>query len=318
MVESSRSLVVREMVQQAEGVLSLELADPHGEALPRWEPGAHLDIEVAPQVIRQYSLCGRLDDEARWRIAVLEEPNGSGGSRAVHHRLRPGDLLRANGPRNNFPLVEATSYLFVAGGIGITPLLPMVHKVKARAVEWHLLYGGRRRGSMAFIDELPVTDEVEVLPEDEFGLLDVKGAIARADATTAVYCCGPEPLIGAVEAACAAMGREPPHLERFKRSRDQQLEHSAQGGEEFEVVLARSGRTLVVPPGKSILEVVEGAGVMAFSSCREGVCGCCETVVVEGEVDHRDHYLFEEDRASGKKIMICVSRARSPRLELDL
>lgn len=306
------------MVLAADGVLSLELVDPSGGSLPSWEPGAHIDLEIDVQLIRQYSLCGRPDDVHRWRIAVLEEPNSSGGSWAVHHVLHVGDTVRALGPRNNFPLTVAKSYLFVAGGIGITPILPMVREVASRDVDWHLLYGGRHRPSMAFLDELPSPDQVEVVPEDEFGLLDIKGAIARTPTDTAVYCCGPEPLIAAVETACAAAERQPPHLERFKLTGARPPELSADGREEFEVVLARSGLTLRVPPDKSVLEVVEEAGVMTFSSCREGYCGCCETDVVCGEIDHRDDYLSEGDRASGKKMMICVSRGRSPRLVLDL
>ena len=318
MADSSRSLVIREMVLEADGVLSLELVDPSGGSLPSWEAGAHIDLEIAPQLLRQYSLCGQPHDVHRWRIAVLEEPNSSGGSWAVHHVLHAGDNVRALGPRNNFPLTVAKNYLFIAGGIGITPILPMVREVTSRDVEWHLLYGGRRRASMAFLDELATTEQVEVVPEDEFGLLDIKGAIAGTPADTAVYCCGPEPLIAAVEAACAAAERQPPHTERFKLAAARTPELPADGQDEFEVVLARSGLTLRVPPDKSVLEVVEDAGVMAFSSCREGYCGCCETDILEGEVDHRDDYLFEKDRASGKKMMICVSRSRSPRLVLDL
>lgn len=317
MSDSFRSLVIRQMALEAEAVLSVELADPSGP-LPSWEPGAHIDLELAPNLIRQYSLCGRPDDGSRWQVAVLEEPKSSGGSWAVHHVLRVGDTVRALGPRNNFPLVAATDYLFIAGGIGITPILPMLREVVSRDVDWHLLYGGRRRASMAFLDDLPLGECVEVLPEDEFGLLDIAGAIARTPVAAAVYCCGPDALITAVERGCEAAGREPPHLERFKVAATRTTELPEQGGEEFEVVLARSGLTVRVPADKSVLEAVEEAGVMAFSSCREGYCGCCETAVVEGEIDHRDDYLFGEDRTSGKKMMICVSRSRSPRLVLDL
>ena len=318
-MEDARSLLIRQMTREADGIVALVLVDPEGCALPGWSPGAHIDIEVPPGAVRQYSLCGQPDELGTWRIAILKEPNGTGGSRYVHEALRPGMTIGVHGPRNNFPLADADRYLFIAGGIGITPILPMISKVAGRDADWQLLYGGRHRSSMAFLAELSAYgSHVSVVPEDEFGLLDLKAALADTAPDAAIYCCGPEPLIAAVERTCSEGLRPAPYVERFKPDPNRPAAPPTGTEHEFEVVLEKSGLTLVVPPDRSILEVVEEAGVMAFSSCREGYCGCCETAVLEGEVDHRDDYLFGEDRATGKKIMICVSRSRSPHLVLDL
>ena len=195
----------------------------------------------------------------------------------------------------------------------------MISKVAERGAGWQLLYGGRRRTSMALLGELSVYgSRVSVVPEDEFGLLDLKASLADTAPDAAIYCCGPEPLIAAVECACAEDVRPAPYAERFKP--DPKRSPAALPGRdrEFEIVLERSGLTLVVPSDRSVLEVAEEAGVMAFSSCREGYSGCYETAVLEGEVDHSDDYLFPEDRETGKEMMISGSRSRSPRLVLDL
>jgi ferredoxin-NADP reductase len=218
------------------------------------------------------------------------------------------------GPRNNFPLLPAPRYLFVAGGIGITPILPMIGAADAAGADWRLLYGGRTRSSMAFREQLAAYgDRVAIRPQDETGLLDLAGFLGDRTPDTLVYCCGPEPLLAAAERHCADPGTL--RVERFRPT-----EPAAEAGEgtAFEVVLARSGRTLSVPPGTSILEVVEAAGVQVLSSCREGTCGTCETDLLEGEAEHRDVLLTPDERAANESMMICVSRARCPRLVLDL
>jgi ferredoxin-NADP reductase len=233
----------------------------------------------------------------------------------VHDRLQAGDAVVVRGPRNHFALQEAPRYLFLAGGIGITPLLPMVQEVAAQGAEWRLVYGGRNRGSMAFLDELAEHgDRVALRPQDEHGLLDLDGLLGTPSPDTTVYCCGPEPLLAAVEHACRDWPRGALHVERFAArpntapTRDQP----------FEVVLARSGRTLTVPSDRSVLSVVEEAGVGVLSSCSEGTCGTCETGVLEGEPDHRDAVLDDDERAANDCMMICVSRSCGPRLVLDL
>ncbi|MGH8869961.1 MAG: PDR/VanB family oxidoreductase [Actinomycetes bacterium] len=305
--------------EEAAGVVGLDLALPSGLALPPWGPGAHVDVELPGGLTRQYSLCGDPAEPERWRIAVLREPDGRGGSRWLADELGVGSTLRVRGPRHNFALVPSSRYVFLAGGIGITPLLPMVRAAEAVGADWVLHYGGRSRASMAFLDELtPYGRRVVVRPEDEEGLLDLDAALGKPGDDTLVYCCGPEGLIAAVE---ARMGAWPPgalHVERFRPRAN--ATGDAAGGEDtpFDVVCARTGVTVPVQPGTTILDAVESAGVDVVSSCTEGICGTCETAVLQGRPDHRDSLLTEEERAGGDTMLICVSRCLGDRLVLDL
>lgn len=305
-------LVVTERVSAAEGVVALTLRHPLGEELPGWDPGAHVDVVLGPELERQFSLCGDPGDRSGWRIAVLREPDGRGGSAYVHERLGVGDKVRVRGPRNHFRLEPAPRYRFVAGGIGITPILPMLAAAEAAGAEWTLLYGGRTRRSMAFTDELARygDERVGVAPQDETGLLDLAAVLDDVPDGTLVYCCGPGALLDAVEERCPAGVLR---VERFQPK-------AGQGGaeREFEVVLARSGRTLTVVPGVSVLDAVRAAGAEVLYSCTEGTCGTCETDVLEGDPDHRDSVLTEAERAAGETMLICVSRCRGARLVLDL
>jgi ferredoxin-NADP reductase len=298
----------------ATDVVALTLRHPDGAPMPTWEPGAHVDLELRPGLVRQYSLCGDPTDRSTLRIAVLREPDGRGGSAYVHDRLSPGDRVDVAGPRNNFALVEAKRYLFIAGGVGITPIVPMLAAVERAGADWRLVYGGRTRASMAFRERLcrDYGDRVSVRPQDETGLLDLAGLLAEPAAGTAVYCCGPEPLLAAVEEHCASWPAGALHVERFTPRPDTGTRDS------FEVELSRTGRTVVVPADRSILEVVEDAGVPVLSSCREGTCGTCETDVLGGTPDHRDSLLTPDERAAGETMMICVSRSRGGKLVLDL
>ncbi|MFI6931495.1 PDR/VanB family oxidoreductase [Streptomyces sp. NPDC050287] len=304
-------LVVEEREFAADGVLALTLRHPLGEELPVWEPGAHVDVVLGPDLERQYSLCGDPADRTAWRIAVLREPDGRGGSAYVHERLGQGDKVRVRGPRNHFALRPAPRYRFVAGGIGITPILPMLAAAEAAGAEWSLLYGGRTRQSMAFTEELRgYGDRVTIAPQDETGLLDLASVLDGLPEGTLVYCCGPGPLLDAVEARCPAGAL---HVERFEPKVQE-----VGGNTEFEVELARSGRTLTVPADVSVLDAVRGAGVEVLFSCTEGTCGTCETDVLEGDPDHRDSVLSDEEREAGETMLICVSRCRGKRLVLDL
>ncbi|MEW2506620.1 PDR/VanB family oxidoreductase [Amycolatopsis sp. NPDC047767] len=293
----------------ADGVVRLTLRDPDGAAMPAWEPGAHVDLVLGPDLVRQYSLCGDPADRSVLQVAVLHEPAGRGGSAHVHG-LTGGERLRVRGPRNHFALVPSPRYLFVAGGIGITPLVPMLAAAEAAGAEWHLLYGGRTRATMAFAAELRERygDRVELVPQDERGLLDLDAALAAAPGA-AVYCCGPEPLLAAVEQRCAP---DLLHLERFTALPDTGPRDA------FEVELAQSGRTVQVPADRSILQVLEESGVPVLSSCQEGTCGTCETGVLDGVPDHRDSVLTGPEREAGDVMMICVSRCAGARLVLDL
>ena len=304
-------LVVGRRESAADGVLALTLRHPLGEELPAWEPGAHIDVVLGPGLERQYSLCGDPADRRTWRIAVLREPDGRGGSAHVHEQVREGDKVRVRGPRNHFSLHPSPRYRFIAGGIGITPILPMLAAADAAGAEWTLLYGGRTRDSMAFTGELGrYGDRVTVAPQDETGLLNLAPVLDHLPDGTLVYCCGPGPLLDAVEERCPSGAL---HVERFQPKEQQTGDDS-----EFEVVLARSGRTLTVPPQVSVLDTVRAAGVEVLYSCTEGTCGTCETDVLEGAPDHRDSVLTEDERESGETMMICVSRCRGGRLVLDL
>ena len=306
------SVVVERAEPLAEGVRGLTLRAADGGELPPWRPGAHLDLRLEPGLVRQYSLCGDPADRRRWRLAVLREPEGRGGSRHVHERLAAGDRLTVDGPRNHFELLDSPAYLFIAGGIGITPILPMVAAAEAAGADWRLLYGGRRRASMAFVDPLTAYGNlVTIHPQDTGGLLDLS-VLDRPRPGTLVYCCGPEPLLAAVEARCAGWPPGALRVERFTAPAVSGPDH------DFEVELANSGRTVPVPAGVSILKAVEEAGVPVLSSCQEGTCGTCETGVLGGEPEHRDAVLTAEERAAGDVMMICVSRCRGSRLVLDL
>ncbi len=314
--EREGDLVVEAVNHVAADVVAVTLADPSGDVLPPWTPGAHVDLILEPGLIRQYSLCGSPSDSRTIRVAVLKAPDSRGGSAFVHDRLRPGSAVRVRGPRNHFPLVSSPRYLFIAGGIGITPLLPMMAEASAAGADWTLLYGGRSRASMAFTGELrPYAGRVTLVPQDEAGLLDLDRALGEPRDDTLVYCCGPEALLAAVEQRCESWPAGALHLERFA-ARPARLD----AGEEkpFELVLARSGLTLTVPAGRSVFNVVQDAGVSVLGSCHEGICGTCEQIVLDGDVDHRDSILTGDERARNETMMICVSRCRSDRLTLDL
>jgi ferredoxin-NADP reductase len=313
--EDYRDLVVIERVEEADGVVSIRLGAPSGEKLPAWDPGAHIDLQLENGIERQYSLCSHYQADT-WRIAVLKEPASRGGSSYVHDNIKVGDAVKTRGPRNHFPLVDAPSYLFIAGGIGVTPMVPMLGEVIFdKGVPWTFWYGGRSRGSMAFRDKLEALG-AHIWPEDEKGLLPLEQMLSEAAPDTAVYCCGPGPLIDAVEAMCAKLGRPAPHVERFSAK---VVETDGDGGDhEFTVVVNSSGAEFPVPVGTSIVEVLQANGVPIMTSCAEGVCGTCETKVISGEIVHRDSLLSEEDREEGIYMMPCVSRCRGDRLVLDI
>ncbi len=309
------TLQVQAKTVEADDVVTLTLADPAGRRLPDWAPGAHVDLVLPNGLTRQYSLCGNRWDAYRYRVGVLREQAGSGGSAFVHDVLEPGELVGVGGPRNNFPLVPSRRYLFVAGGIGITPILPMLHQADLVGADWELLYGGRRRASMAFLDELAAYGErVRVVPQDERGLLPLAELLADPLPDTRVYCCGPAPLLAAVEERCAGW---PPYTLRTERFVAAEQAAPAREGA-FTVELARTARTVTVTPDRTVLDAVHAAGVDVLSSCRQGVCGTCETTVLDGVPDHRDTLLDDDDRAAGDCMYICVSRSCTDRLVLDL
>ena len=314
--ETELDMVVVRRTAVAEGVVRLDLADPSGATLPEWSPGAHIDLILPGDLVRQFSLCSNPADRSNWSVAVLREVEGRGGSAYVHGKLSEGDAVRVRGPRNNFPLVEAGHYVFVAGGIGVTPIVPMLAEVAARGAGFELLYGGRTRASMAFSETLAELygGRVTTRPQDEHGLLDLVEPFDTPRDDAVVYCCGPESLLNAVEQNTAAWPAGSLHLERFT---PKELSEPVRAGG-FGIELARSGMVLEVPAGRSIVEILRENDVPITTSCEEGTCGSCETAVLEGEPEHRDSVIDEDERESSETMMLCVSRAVSDRLVLDL
>ncbi|MGW5426088.1 PDR/VanB family oxidoreductase [Streptomyces sp. NPDC004059] len=290
-------LLVTSRETVAEGVVQLRL---EGRDLPRWEPGAHLDLVLPSGLVRQYSLCGDPEDTSSYTVATRLVEGGRGGSREVHEQVTEGMELVVRGPRNRFPLVEAPSYVFVAGGIGITPLLPMLRALPEHA-EWRLLYAGRDRASMPFLEE------VEKLGGGQVTVVEGRPDLDALEVSegAAVYACGPEGLMAAVAARFPDV-----RLERFAPRT------SSEGDAEFEVELRRTGRTLTVPADSTVLAAVRRELPGTAYSCEQGFCGTCQQRVLEGEIDHRDELLTDEERADS--MLICVSRARSDRLVLDM
>lgn len=297
-------------------VVQLRLGSVGGPGLPAWEPGAHIDIHLPNGMTRQYSLCGSPDDRSSWTVAVMREQASRGGSQSVWEDLAQGTAVDVGAPRNEFPLTEAVRYVFIAGGIGITPLLPMVRRLAAQGADWRLVYGGRSRASMAFAAELhaELGDRVELVPEDERGLIDLASALGAPDPDAVVYVCGPEPLIAAVERATETWHVGAVHAERFVAK----AVAEARGIDQPFVVALRDGRQIPVQAGVSVLEALRAEGFDLASSCEAGTCGTCEVRVLGGEPDHRDDVLEDDEKAANDAMMICVSRSLSSVLELDL
>ena len=305
---------IAEIHDEADGVKSFVLERPDGSDWPQWAPGAHVDLALRRGLNRQYSLCGDPADTRHLRFAVLREPASRGGSAMLHEGLRPGDAIDVVALRNAFPLVAAARTLLVAGGIGITPLLPMVRALAGAGADWHLLYGGRSRASMAFLSELAgFADRVTVCPQDETGLLDLAGYLGDHAPGTVAFCCGPEPLIAAVEAHCVGWPEEALQIERFHAKAQ---ENTVRNGA-FDVELRKSGLTLTVPADQTIADTLDSVGIHIPRSCNEGTCGTCLTKVLEGVPDHRDSFLRPKQREANNRILVCCSRALSDKLVLD-
>ncbi len=264
---------------------------------------------------RQYSLCGDRDDRSTYKIAVLREENGRGGSKELHEAAEADIELSIRLPRNNFHLVEAGSYLFIGGGIGITPLIPMIEHTRKTGAQWSLVYGGRHSNSMAYRETLSAFgDQVDLWIEAERGYPDLPAILANAPAGTMVYTCGPSTMIDAVAEEFSAHSHLGGlHFERFSASGPVDT-----SGDSFEVELRQTGVTFTVADGVNILdEVLKVVPEQPFS-CAEGYCGDCEVRVLEGTPDHRDEYLTSDQQDAGEMMMICVSRCKGRKLVLDL
>lgn len=319
--EATYEVLVRQVTWEADGVVSLRLVDPQGRELPRWEPGAHIDLILPSGLIRQYSLCGDVADRYSYRVGVLNDPTSRGGSKEIHETSLVGKRLTVRGPRNHFHLSEDAGFVFIAGGIGITPMLPMITEAEHRGVPWKLVYGGRNRATMAFLDEIAAHSggTVDLIPEEERGYPDLDTILQETPPTSAVFTCGPPGMLAAVEERAAKYLPEGSlHLERFTAPEGSVSPELSGDDDVFECVLARKGVTITVPPDKTLLRAIRDVLPSMLYSCEEGYCGTCEVKVLEGVPDHRDTILSDEERASNKTIMVCVSRSQTPRLVLDL
>lgn len=300
---------------EAAGVIGLTLVDPDGDRLPDWSPGAHVDLHLPSGLVRQYSLCG--DPASPWyEVAIALDASSRGGSREVHGTQLLGRELEISKPRNNFALDPAEHLLFLAGGIGITPMLPMLRAVEQAGTSWRLVYGGRELSCMPFRDEVAARrgGTVDLLPEDRCGRPDLEELFRDLPAGSRVYCCGPAGMLAAAEVAVRDC--QPAIDLRMERFTPVPRPATGKGG--FEVELRRQGLVLPVPANRTVLQVVREVLPDVDYSCEEGVCGTCETTVLDGVPEHRDSVLTAAERSSGATMMICVSRSRSPRLVLDL
>lgn len=313
--------LVHTMRWEADGIVSVELrpATPAVD-FPAFEAGSHIDLHLGNSLVRSYSLCNASTDRQRYVIGVLNDRKSRGGSRFVHQQLRVGQVLPISPPRNNFKLQEdAPRSVLVSGGIGVTPIWCMLQRLVALGRPVDLIYCARSRKEAAFQeaitalagDQVKVTwhfDEEKDAPPDLAKLLADKGADSH------YYCCGPTPMLDAFERSCEALGYPHAHIERFAAVAAPEPE-TLQG---FVVECAKSGKTVEVPAGKSVLDSLIDAGFSPDHSCKEGVCGACETRVLEGEIEHHDGILSKFERDSNQTMMICVSRCKGKRLVLDI
>jgi ferredoxin-NADP reductase len=308
-----RDLVVTARTADCEGVVRLRLGAPGGEPLPRWRPGAHLRVGLPSGRMRHYSLCGDPGDPSGLEIAVRRIDGGGGGSAEIHDRIVPGTVLRCFGPRNGFPFAADPVVLFLAGGIGITPILPMAREAAARKLDWRLVYVGRSLASMPLMDEVAALGpaRTEVLADEASGVPDCADLIGRAPEGAAVYCCGPPAMLAGVRRAAGVAAVRAFHFERFTAP-------PIVDGRAFEIELGRTGTVLGVPPDRSVLDVLRDRYPATPYSCGQGFCGLCRQRVLSGQVQHRDRRLTPAQRAAGD-MLVCVSRAgEGERLVLDL
>jgi tetrachlorobenzoquinone reductase len=318
MADAPLKVLLKSITFEADRINSYTLQAVDGGPLPVFTAGAHIDLHLRPDLVRSYSLTNDPAERQRYVIAVKHEVDGRGGSAFIHSKLKVGDILSISAPRNNFAFDEGEHVsVFVAGGIGLTPILSMLRRANALGRRWTLHYASRTRRDAAFLQDirgLANGNEVNAVFDHEAGgaPLDLAAIAAAASDGTHLYCCGPLPMLEACKAATRSRPSRTVHLEYF--SADQ--EAATEGG--FEVHLAKSGRTIAIAPGKTILTALLDAGIPVSYACSEGTCGTCETRVIAGIPDHRDVYLTDDEHAANKQIMICCSGSKTPMLVLDL
>ena len=312
---------VKSVTWEADGIVSFDLRPmPPRKDLPAFSAGSHIDVHLPNGTIRSYSLLNSQDERHRYVIGVNRDASSRGGSRFMHETLRAGDALAISAPRNNFELDESAPHtVLIAGGIGITPLMSMIERLRALGRPWQLYYAARTRQNCAFVDLLQgLRDregaDVQFTFDKEPGakMLDIPGIVAALPAGAHLYCCGPLPMLDAFEQAAKSLPPQQVHVEYFAARESAATE----GG--FTVELARTKRSLAIAPGHTILDSLIEIGIEPPWSCREGICGTCETAVLDGVPDHRDLVLSAAEKAENNRMMICCSGAKSAKLVLDL
>ncbi|HEK1009945.1 TPA: oxidoreductase [Pseudomonas putida] len=312
------SALVHTLRHEAEGIISVELRPWGDTVFTPFEAGSHIDLHLPNGLVRSYSLLNAPSDQGRYVVGILRDRASRGGSRYVHEQLRVGTQLQISQPRNNFALdTRASHSVLVAGGIGITPIYCMFRQLLALGRSAELIYCARSRAEAALVDEISGLG-AKVLyhfNDEKGGLPDLASYLAGRPADTHFYCCGPTPMLDAFEQTCERLGYPHAHIERFTAA---EVAAAADAQDSYSVELSKSGKTVSVEPGLNLLDVLLEAGCDIEYSCREGVCGSCETRVLEGDVDHRDGVLTKAERAANKSMMVCVSGCKSRRLVLDL
>ncbi|WP_455920862.1 PDR/VanB family oxidoreductase [Pseudomonas putida] len=310
--------LVHTLRYEAEGIISVELRPWGDTVFAPFDAGSHIDLHLPNGLVRSYSLLNSPSEQGRYVVGILRDRKSRGGSEYVHAQLRVGMQLNISQPRNNFALdANARHSVLVAGGIGITPIYCMFRQLLALGKSAQLIYCARSRREAALIEALVGLDAKVVYHfNDEKGVPpDLAQYLAGQPVDTHFYCCGPTPMLDAFESTCESLGYPHAHIERFAAA---ELPPSDEAHSSYSVELGKSGKTLNVEPGLNLLDVLLEAGCDIEYSCREGVCGSCETKVIEGDIDHRDGVLTKSERAANKSMMVCVSGCKSRRLVLDL
>lgn len=311
-------VVVTTREDQATDVSVFELTRKNGEKLPAFEAGAHIDVHVTPEIVRQYSLSNAPGHSDTYRLGILKDPQSRGGSEAIHTNFQVGSEVQISAPRNHFPLdFSAERTILVGGGIGITPMLTMAYELKKQGKTFELHYCCRSRSSAGFLDELAQEfgEQVQLHFDDQGDAqrFNPETVFAPYQDGTHVYVCGPTGFMDWVIASAESFGypKDQVHFEYFNAEVDT-------SGAAFEVVAAQSGVSVMVDEGQSITEALASVGIKVDMSCEQGVCGTCLCDVLEGTPDHKDHFLTEEEKEDNDQIVVCCSRAKSDKLVLDI
>lgn len=312
------SALVHTLRYEADGIISVELRPWGDTVFAPFEAGAHIDLHLPNGLVRSYSLLNAPSEQGRYVVGILRDRASRGGSRYVHEQLRVGMELKISQPRNNFALdTQASHSVLVAGGIGITPIFCMFNQLLAQGRSAELIYCARSRREAALLEPLAALGAQVIyhFNDEKGGFPDLAKYLAGRQVDSHFYCCGPTPMLEAFEQTCERLGYAHVHIERFSAV---EVEASQDALASYSVELSKSGKTLSVEPGLNLLDVLLEAGCDIDHSCREGVCGSCETRVIEGDIDHRDGVLTKAERAANGSMMVCVSGCKSKRLVLDL